>query len=165
MHNPEQEMQQAFERTALHLPSDQDMGKMSFAGLASLLSSCKDGTAEYIMVERKIKMHLAKDQSRINLPNMLYAAGIGGIFALVGVILGWHLTTTPPSEQVTPTSSVQQAKNSNLSHQYAIERVPHPKLEPIPPPVIPRAENSPVVDASNTAKHPAPVQNNESPSN
>ena len=165
MSNPEQEAQDAFDMAALHLPSSNDIKKLSFAGLASLLSLYREGTAEYRVVERALKKHLAKDQAKINLPNILWPAGFSGMFALAGVVLGWHLPMSQTMAKERHTDNVQQSKNSRLDPQYMITRGPNPNAESIPAPVVPRTEKASAVDASNTEKQPTPVQSNEQPSN
>lgn len=133
MPNSEQEAQHAFERASLHLPSDKEIEKLSFAGLASLLAYQKEGTAEYSVVERAIKKRLAKDQAVINLPNMLWAAGFGGLFALAGVALGWWLQTmnsTPVCcQQILNTSTAEHIEESKFNKQSPSQQA----IEPINP--------------------------------
>jgi len=91
-----------------NIPEDAKLQRMSFVELASLLSSCQSGSPIFNVVEREMKKHVAKDQAEINRPNMLWAAGIGGFFALSGVILGAYLNTSLLPKQVAPTTNVQQ---------------------------------------------------------
>jgi len=118
-----------FSRGFHDIPDDDEITKMSFAELAADLSSCEKDSPKFMVIEREIKKHLANDQAKINLPNMLWAAGFGGVFALAGVILGWYLNMTPASEQIPPTSSMQKGEN-RTPHQKnvingEIEKVKH----------------------------------------
>jgi hypothetical protein len=72
------------------IPSEDQIRRMSYPELAAARGS-EIGSPKYMTIEREIKKRLAKDQARINLPNMLYAALIGGLFALAGVWLGYYL--------------------------------------------------------------------------
>ncbi|WP_144062958.1 hypothetical protein [Litchfieldella anticariensis] len=108
MHDSEQSAQHAFERASLHLPSDSDIERLSFSGLASLLSCHREGTAEYRVVERAIKKHLAKDQAKINLKNVIIGGIMAGLFGLSGVVLGWWLRDS---------STMQQPPSSSTEHQ------------------------------------------------
>lgn len=134
--------QEGFVRGFHSIPDAQKLNAMSFAELTSLLSSCEKDHPKYLVVERELKKHLARDQAKINLPNMLWAACVGGAFALAGVVLGAYLKTSPPIEQVAPATAVQQIEKSYL---------------PITPPVGKIAPSTPFV------AHPEikPVQNNE----
>lgn len=85
MTNTEVEAQAAADAMARgyhSIPDDAELQRMSFVELASLLSSCESGSPRFNVVEREMKKHVAKDQAEINRPNMLWAAGIGGVFAL-----------------------------------------------------------------------------------
>lgn len=138
----------AFLRGSLDIPDDEKLRQMSFVELAALLSSCESGSARFNVVERELKKHLAKDQAKINRFNIGFGACVGGIFGLVGVVLGAYLKDSPAFKQVAPSGTVQQIEKSNLA--------------PVPPigKVIPSAP--PIAQPAN---HPPPVQTNGQPSN
>ena len=145
-----------FSREFHGIPDDERLEALSFAELASELASSEKDSPKFRVIDREMKRHLAKDQARINLPNMLWAAGCGGIFALVGVVLGWCLTMNQFPEKTHQANHAHQINSQYLDSQNIVKGVPKPDSESPPSEVIPRAENSLVVDASNTAKHPAP---------
>lgn len=101
-----QEKQEGFVRGFHDIPSDNKLCQMSFVELAAELASSEKDSPKFIAVERELKKHIAKDQAKINLPNMLYAACVGGTFALAGVVLGYYLKNVPLS------SSVQEVERS-----------------------------------------------------
>ena len=76
------------------IPDDHRLAAMTFAELAEQLSLCDKDTPKYLVVERELKAHLAKDQARANRENVLIGAGIGLLSGLAGVILGWWLRST-----------------------------------------------------------------------
>ena len=121
---------------------------MSFAELASELASSEKDSPKFTVLEREIKRHLAKDQAKINLPNMLFAACVGGFFALAGVVLGAYLRDSPSFEKITPASSVQKISNGALSDKPKIANASAGKM--------------PIHDHVNK---PVPKQSNEQPRN
>lgn len=84
------------------IPSPDKLSRMSFVELAELLSSCKKDSPKFIVVEREMRNRLAKDQAKINLPNMLWAAALGGVFAIVGAAVGAFIRGLPPASQAVP---------------------------------------------------------------
>lgn len=143
----EQEEHEGFVRGYHDIPSDNELCKMSFVELASLLASSEKDSPKFIAIERELKKHLAKDQAKINLPNMLWAACVGGVFALAGVFIGAQLKSSPAPEQIAPSATVQQADKSKLT-----ENPPRGDVAPDAPAI------------GKPATHPAPVQNNTQPS-
>ena len=139
----DQQEEDAFQRTGLDVPLDHELQQMSFVELAALLSSCKSGSAKFSIVERELKKHLAKDQAKINRPNMLYAACVGGVFALAGVVLGHYLRNDVP-----PSGAVQKVEKSDLGIK--------PSITEVPQVVTPLLTQSP--------PHPTDVQKNAQPS-
>ena len=137
----EAEAQEGFVRGFHSIPDDGKLSAMSFSELASLLSSCEKESPKFLVVERELKKHLARDQAKINLPNMLWAACIGGAFALAGVVLGWYLKK-PTFEQIAPPGAVQQIEKSSLA---------------VKPP------NGDVVPTAQPSVKPPPPKNNEQP--
>lgn len=129
------------------IPDDNKLKGMSFVLLAAALASCESGSAKFNVVDREMKKRLAEDQSKINRFNIGLGACIGGIFGLVGVILGAHLKDSPPTQQTSPTAAVQQLKNSELG---------------VKPPIGNIAPSTPSI--GRPANEPAPVKNNEQPS-
>jgi hypothetical protein len=87
------------------IPSDEKLKSMSFSDLAVECGDCPKDSPKFKVIEREMKKHLAKDQAKINLPNILIGAGIG----LAGVVLGAYLRNFPCSEnQVSPSTVVNQ---------------------------------------------------------
>ena len=113
-----QEEQDGFVRGYHDIPSDNKLCQMSFVELAAELASSEKDSPKFIAVERELKKHIAKDQAKINLPNMLYAACVGGTFALTGVVLGYYLKNVPPS------SSVQEVEKSALAPSLSRVNIP-----------------------------------------
>jgi hypothetical protein len=114
------EEEEGFVRGFHGIPDAEKLNAMSFAELASLLSSCEKDSPKFHVVERELKKHLAKDQAEINRPNIRLGAYIGGGFGLAGVVLGAVLTNlndSVASKQVSPPSPVQQIPQSNLKIQ------------------------------------------------
>lgn len=128
----EAEEQEGFVRGYHGIPDAGKLSAMSFSELASLLSSCEKESPKFLVVERELKKHLAKDQAKINLPNMLWAACIGGAFALAGVVLGWYLKN-PPSEQVATRGTVLEKSNLavKLPNGYVVPTA-QPPVKPPP---------------------------------
>ncbi|WP_442499078.1 hypothetical protein [Methylobacter sp. sgz302048] len=93
-----------------NIPHDYELSKMSFVELAIELASSKKDSPKFIVFEREIKKHIAKDQAKINRGNIILGACIG----LVGVFLGAWLKESPPTRQVAPSNTVQQYKNIKL---------------------------------------------------
>lgn len=139
----QQAAQESFLRGYLDIPDDAKLQKMSFVELAALLSSCESGSARFSVVERELRKHLAKDQAKINLRNVILGACIGGIFGLAGVAIGAHLKEPPTFQQASPSSTVERMENGSLN---------------VEPPVGAVAPNAPPV--SHPTANPASVQNN-----
>lgn len=137
-----QEEQEGFVRGFHDIPSNNKLCQMSFVELAAELTASENDSPKFIAIERELKKHIAKDQAKINLPNMLYAACVGGTFALAGVVLGYCL-----KNDVTSTSSVQGVEKSALYPSLQNGNAPVSKPSVMPP-----------------AIHPAPAQNNAQPS-
>lgn len=118
------------------IPDAAELGRMTFAELASLLSSCERESPKFHVVEREMKRRLAQDQAQINRPNMVYAACVGGCFSLAGVMLGYYLKNDVP-----PSSAMHQVEKGNLAikpqsaqpEQGATSSIakPPPKPEPV----------------------------------
>lgn len=138
-----QEEQEGFVRGFHSIPDAEKLTAMSFAEIASLLPSCEKDSPKFHVVERELKKHLAKDQAEINRPNMLLAAGIGGTFALAGVVLGAYLNNSPSLKQVAPSATVQQVEKSNLGEKPPIANLPVSQPSAVAPTI-----------------HPDPKQNN-----
>ena len=77
------------------LPGPNELSQMSFLELAELLSSCEKDTPRFLVVERELKKRLAKDQAKIILPNMLWAAALAGVFAILGAVVGATIRGLP----------------------------------------------------------------------
>lgn len=143
------EDQENFVRGFHGIPDKEKLSAMSFSELAAELSSCEKDSPKFHIVERELKKHLAKDQAKINLPNILIGAGIAGFFTIVGALVGGYLKTCPSCQQVAPTDTVQQIEKSNLGVQPPSGNVPTIVVPPVvqPPP------------------HPADVRKNAHPGN
>lgn len=135
-----QEEQEGFVRGYHDIPSESKLCKMSFVELAAELALSEKDSPKFIAVERELKKHIAKDQAKINLPNMLYAACVGGTFALAGVVLGYYLKNDVP-----PGRSVQEVEKSAFAPNLPSVNIPVSK-----PAVISSVPNS--VSAQNNAK-------------
>lgn len=101
------------------IPDDQKISGMTYYELSVAFRSCEAGSTGFDVIEREMKKHLAQDQAKINRPNMLWAAGIGGVFALCGVVLGHYLRNDVP-----PASAVHQVETSDLGIKPPIAKVP-----------------------------------------
>lgn len=134
------EEQEGFVRGFYGIPNAEKLAAMSFAELAAALSSCEKDSPRFHVIERELKKHIAEDQARINLPNMLWAAAFGGVFALSGVVLGYYLKNDVP-----PTSSMQKVEKSQFTRNPLSGNVPLRE----PPTVSPSQQPAP---KSNDAK-------------
>lgn len=133
------------------IPEDVKLHKMSFVELAELLSSCEGGSAKFNVVERELKKHLAKDQAEINRRNIFLGACLGGIFGLIGVVLGAHLKNSPSSQEVAPATAVQQPSNGNLASKPPVGNIAPSQPSATPP------TNNPVPGQSNAQpRNPKP---------
>lgn len=131
---PESEKREILLEVLHNLPNEDELRAMSFADLASELSKCIKDSPKIQVIEREIKKRLAQDQAKINLPNMLYAACVGGAFALAGVVLGWHLNTPTP-QKVSPASAMQQVEKSKLAVEQPSGQTPQVIVQPPANPV------------------------------
>ena len=122
------------------IPDTAELNALSFAQLASSLSSCQKDSPKFHVIEREMKKRIAQDQAKINRPNMLWAAGVGGTFALVGVVLGAYLNNSPVAKQITPTATMQQVEKSDLGVKPPIANIPVSQ----PPAVAPAPQPEPV---------------------
>jgi hypothetical protein len=104
-----------FDRGLHGIPDDEKFEVMSFVQLASALSSCDSGSPKFMVIEREMKKHLAKDQAEINLKNVIIGGIMAGIFGLSGVVLGWWLRDSSTMQQPTSSSSEYQIQQGKLS--------------------------------------------------
>lgn len=130
------------------IPSDEKLKSMSFSDLAVEIAGCPKDSPKFQVVEREMKNYLAKDQAKINRCNIIIGACVGGIFGLVGVVLGYYLKGAPPPEQVAPASTVQKMNNGDLATKPPVGGVPVGTLP-----------------VSRPTSNPAPVQSNAQPRN
>lgn len=136
-----QKEQEGFVRGYHDIPSDNKLCQMSFAELAAEHASSEKDSPKFISVERELKKRIAKDQAKINLPNMLYAACVGGTFALAGVVLGYYL-----KNEMHTNSAMQEVGGNAL-----VPSLPSGHITVSKPAVI------------SSASHPLPSQNNAQP--
>ena len=115
--------QEAFDRSFEDIPDAEKLAAMSFVDLATLLSSCEKNSAKFHVVERELKIHLTKDQAKINRPNVIVGACIGGLFGLLGVVLGYHLKNDVPIS-----GAVQKIEKSQLSPKPPLGNIPVGKV-------------------------------------
>lgn len=129
------------------LPHENDLRQMSFVQLVSLLATCKKDSPKFTVVEREIKKYLAKDQAKINRSNIFLGVCIGGIFTIVGAIIGAIIKTCPLCDNISPSKAVYEPEKSNLGVK--------PQVTGISPrePSVGEVHNN-----------PAPVQNDARPS-
>lgn len=99
-----------FIRSFHGIPDDEQLKSMSFAELASELSSSDPGSPKFMVIEREMKKHIAKDQAKSNRSNIILGACIG----LVGVVIGGFIRSTPPCDEVSTSNTVQQIKSEKL---------------------------------------------------
>lgn len=111
------------------IPSPEKLRKMSLVELAELLSSCQKDSPRFLVAEREFKNRLAKDQAKINLPNMLWAAALAGVFAIVGAVVGAIIRGLPPTSQIvaTPVQPAMPPANTNPTTQ---TQVPNRNAQP-----------------------------------
>ena len=136
------DVSKGFNKVRHGIPDDSKLASMSFADLAVDLSLCIKDSPKFTVIERELKKRIAQDQAKINRPNMLYAACVGGAFALTGVVLGYYLKNDVP-----PGGAVQKVEKSTLAPSPSIANIPASQ-PPISPPAV----------------QPAGVQNNAQPS-
>ena len=138
---------EGFVRGFHEIPDADKLSRMSFAELASELGGLDKDSPKYIVIERELKRILAKDQARINRSNVVLGAVMGGVFGLAGVVLGAYLKNPPPPQQVSPSRSVQQVQQGNLTVQPSVATTPSTQSV-----------------ASQPVAVPAPVKGNAQPS-
>jgi len=118
--------QEAFSRGALDLPTDEQLKLMSFVELAARRAGYREDSAQVQVIDREIRKRLATDQAKINLPNMIWAAGVGGLLgicgAIGGVVIGYFLKTDLSVRNAVPPTSMS-APNARES------AAPAPRLE------------------------------------
>ena len=113
------EEKEAFDRSILDIPDAEKLAAMPFVELAELLSSCEKDSAKFHVVERELKNRLAKDQAKINRPNIILGAIMGGVFGLLGVVLGYYLKNDVP-----PVGIVQKSEKNDLTQKPPIGSIP-----------------------------------------
>lgn len=97
-----------------NIPDDSKLQAMSYIQLLGALHSSEKDSPKFHAVEREIKKHLAKDQAKINRPNIVLGACIAGFFGLSGVVLGYCLRELP-SKQIPNPDTLQQIHQSQLT--------------------------------------------------
>ena len=118
------DLSKGFNKVHHGIPDDSKLASMQFSDLAVELSLCKKDSPKFMVVEREMKKQLAKDQARINLPNIVVGAGIAGFFTIFGAFVGGYLKACPSCQQVAPANSVQQIEKSNLGIKPPNTQVP-----------------------------------------
>lgn len=110
---PDKEKQDGISRGFHGIPDDEKLKKMSFIKLAEELASCSNGSPKFIVIEREIKKHIARDQSKAARSNILLGAGIAGIFTILGTVIGGVLKTCPSYQQVALSPATQKFENAH----------------------------------------------------
>ena len=121
------DLSKGFNKVHHGIPDDSKLASMQFSDLAVKLSLCKKDSPKFMVVEREMKRQLAKDQAKVNRPNMILAAYIAGGFGLSGVVLGALLTSFVNKythQQVTPAATAQQVEKSDLGVKPPVTKVP-----------------------------------------
>lgn len=108
---PDKEEQDGFLRGYHDIPDDEKLKTMSFVELSAELASCSNGSPKFIVIEREIKKHIARDQSKAARSNIFLGAGIAGFFTILGAVIGGVLKTCPSCQQV-PSDAAQQVEKS-----------------------------------------------------
>lgn len=98
---PDKEEHDGFLRGYHGIPDNEKLKEMSFVELSAELASCSNGSPKFIVIEREIKKHIARDQSKAARSNILLGALIAGFFTIVGAIIGGVLKACPSCQQVT----------------------------------------------------------------
>ena len=117
--------------------NDATVSGMSFVALAEAMATTDKKSPLYLVLDREHKKILAKDQAKITRSNVIIGAIIGGAFGLCGVILGYHLKSSPSSQQPAPSSSVHQVQPSQLNVNKPIGSASFPEpisSKPVPMP-------------------------------
>jgi hypothetical protein len=140
--------QDGFARGYHDIPDDGKIRAMSYIQLSEVFHSCEKDSTKFHVIEREVKRRLANDQAESNRSNVLFGACVGGIFGLVGVVIGAYLRTCPDCTQVSPSAAVQQIGNSELT-----VKPPLGNVTAVAPASTPPASN------------PAPVASNASHGN
>lgn len=103
--SPKQPTEEEYFVRGFHgIPDDSKLESMSFSELASELAGAEAGSPKFMVIEREMKKHLAKDQARANRNNIILGASIG----LIGVILGAFIRSSIPSHDIASTNSTKQ---------------------------------------------------------
>ncbi len=144
-----QAAEESFLRGYHSLPDDKKIQAMSFIQLSELYQSCEKDSTKFHVVEREVKKRLAKDQAKINRKNIIIGSCIGGLFTIVGVILGWWLKSCPLCESVASSSTVHKIGNVNLAVKPPVAKLPL-SVPPIPKPTD---SPSPVRNDAQPSKH------------
>ena len=85
---------------------------MTFFQLSIKLSESKIDTPLYSAIDRQMKKIIAKDQSKINRVNVIVGAVMAGIFAIIGVLVGYGLESKKAY-----TESLQKTSYSKLQEK------------------------------------------------
>lgn len=135
--------QEAFVRGFHGIPDSAKLESLSFSELASELSTTESGSPKFIVIEREMKKHLAKDQANINLKNVIIGGIMVGIFGLSGVVLGWWLRDSSTIHKPSGGGSEYQIQQGKLGNNENTTRTPIPKPIHAQPIAVPeKVENN-----------------------
>lgn len=106
------------------IPDDAKIKAMSFIELVEALSQAKRETTLFLALDREHKKRLGRDAAQINLRNVLIGGVLAGCFGLVGVVLGWYLRDSQPTQQAPSSGTAQQDQKNNLATQPKVVNLP-----------------------------------------
>lgn len=130
----EAEAEEDMIRRYSNIPDERELQEMPYVLLSDAFRLCEKGSTKFHVIEREMKKRLAKDQAKINLPNMLCAACVGGVFALIGVLLGYWLKNdvphTSPEQKIEKRTLTPSAQSGNPA--FSKPPVIPPAVQPAP---------------------------------
>ena len=123
------------------IPDESALKRLSFEELSALIIEANDKSPAFMVIDREVKRRIAQDQAIINRKNVCVGAVMGGMFSLLGVVLGWWLraAVTYPSHQPTNSSAVQEHRQSQVGteHKVVVKKINH-SPNPVPVTSSPR---------------------------
>ena len=117
-----------------NIPDKYWLASKPFDVLAAFLAESRKDSARHTVIDREIKKRLAKDSAGINRNNVIIGACAGGVFGLLGVILGNYLKS---ENQISPAGTVQQVNHGYLAEQPQVANMPSVKSIASQPVAVP----------------------------
>ncbi len=127
------EEEDAFVEGFHDIPSAEELRAMSFVQIAAELSTCRPGTAKYLVVENALLRH--KDSAQTNATK--FGATVGTVAAIAGAVVGAVLTALLSSQQLQAIvqcqcgSAGQSDQRSAVKDQNPLPQLPA-KVETVP---------------------------------